>query len=244
MRKVAPRDIAHNPRYEPRLGQETTLYLMLPIDLETAIKAIGLVGVGAIVFAESGLLIGFFLPGDSLLFTAGFLASQGFLDIWLLTVVVTVCAIVGDQVGYVFGKRVGPRLFNREDSIWFHRKHLERAHAFYEKHGGKAIVLARFMPIVRTFAPIVAGMGSMDYGRFVFYNVLGGLLWGVGVTWAGYFLGSLIPDVDKYLLPIIALIVIASVAPSVIHVWRESGDEITAWVRGRLRRDSQAQSEG
>lgn len=209
---------------------------MLHFDLKTFIEAVSYAGVTAIVFAESGLFFGFFLPGDSLLFTAGFLASQGIMDIRLISALCTVAAIVGDSVGYTFGRRVGPRLFNREDSMWFHRKHLERAHAFYAVHGGKAIILARFMPVVRTFAPIVAGAGAMDYRTFLVYNVVGGVLWGMGVTWAGYFLGSLVPDIDKYLLPIIALIIIASVAPSLIHLWRDSGDEITAWVRGRLSR--------
>lgn len=195
---------------------------MLPVDLKTFIEAVGLIGVAAIVFAESGLFFGFFLPGDSLLFTAGFLASQGFFNIWVLSLLCTVMAIAGDSVGYAFGHRVGPALFRREDSRFFKKKHLERAHAFYEQHGGKAIVLARFMPFVRTFAPIVAGMAEMTYPRFLTYNVVGGILWGMGVTWAGYFLGSLIPDVDKYLLPIIAAIVVASVAPSALHVWRET----------------------
>src|SRR5688500_2269708 len=147
---------------------------MLPgVDLRELLIAVGYFGLFAIVFAESGLLVGFFLPGDSLLFTAGLLASGAFgvFDIWLLLPLVAVAAITGDQVGYIFGRRVGPRLFHREDSTWFHKKHLERAHAFYEKHGGKTIILARFLPIVRTFAPIVAGMGAMDYGKFVLYNV-------------------------------------------------------------------------
>jgi membrane-associated protein len=209
----------------------------------TLIQAFGLLGIVAIVFAESGLFFGFFLPGDSLLFTAGFLASQGFFDawggIWTLSFLCGLSAILGDSVGYAFGKRVGPRLFNREDSRWFHKKHLERAHAFYERHGGKAIVLARFMPVVRTFAPIVAGMGSMHYPRFLAYNVLGGLLWGVGLTWAGYSLtGALesigVKDVDKLLLPIVALIIILSVAPGAIHVWHESRGQRTARLGARL----------
>jgi membrane-associated protein len=209
-------------------------------DLEALIRTIGYLGVFAMVFAESGLLIGFFFPGDSLLFTAGFLASVGFFDIWLLSIGCGLAAFAGDQVGYAFGKRVGRRLFQREDSIWFHRKHLERAHAFYEKHGGKAIVLARFVPIVRTFAPIVAGMAEMTYPRFVTYNAVGAVIWGVGVTWAGYFLGSVIPDVDRYLLPIIALIILVSVLPSVIHVWREHGDELLAFARRQLGRGERA----
>lgn len=233
------------PRFDPAPHEalNSTVHLLDPRHL---IEAGGLFLVLAIVFAESGLFFGFFLPGDSLLFTAGFLASQRIPGqdllffqstggIWTLSVLVTIFAILGDSVGYAFGKRVGPRLFAREDSIWFHRRHLEKAHAFYEKHGGKAIVLARFMPIVRTFAPIVAGMADMRYSRFLAFNIIGGIVWGMGLTWAGYFLGSLVPDVDKYLLPIIAVIVIASVLPSAIHVWRDSGDEILAWARTTLR---------
>lgn len=191
------------------------------MDLSHLIQTVGIIGVFAIVFAESGLLIGFFLPGDSLLFTAGFLASQGVFSLPVLLIGCAVCAIVGDSVGYAFGRRVGRRLFMREDSRIFKKKHLLAAEAFYEKHGGKAIVLARFIPIVRTFAPIVAGIGEMDYRRFVSFNIIGGLLWAVGVTIAGYFLGSVIPDVDKYLLPILALIIFVSVLPTALHIWRD-----------------------
>ncbi len=209
---------------------------MVPFDLRTLIETVGLLGVGLIVFAETGLLIGFFLPGDSLLFTAGFLASQGFFNIWALTALTGSMAVVGDSTGYLVGRRAGRALFKREDSRFFKKKHLQRAHAFYEKHGGKAIVLAQFLPIVRTFSPVVAGIAEMPYMRFAIFNVVAALLWGVGVPWTGYFLGSLIPDIDRYLLPIIALIVVASVAPSAIHLWRESGDEILAAVRARLAR--------
>jgi membrane-associated protein len=194
---------------------------LLHPDLAQIIRTIGYLGVFAIVFAESGLFFGFFLPGDSLLFTAGFLASQGVFDIGVLAVGCFIAAVAGDQVGYVFGRRVGRPLFHREDSIFFHRKHLDRAERFYEKHGGKAIILARFMPVVRTFAPIVAGVGEMNYRRFVTFNVVGGALWGVGLTFAGYFFGSMIPDVDKYLLPIIFLIVVISVLPPALHVLRD-----------------------
>ena len=190
-------------------------------DLESFLRTAGYIGVTAIVFAESGVLIGFFFPGDSLLFTAGLLASQGYFNIFLLSVLAAVAAIVGDSVGYAFGRRVGPALFTREESFWFNKRHVERAHAFYEKHGGKAIILARFMPFIRTFAPIVAGIGMMNYTKFLTYNVVGGLLWALGVTWAGYYLGTVVPDIDKYLLPIIAAIVIVSVAPSAFHLWRE-----------------------
>ncbi len=190
-------------------------------DLIKLIESVGYIGLFGIIFAESGLLIGFFLPGDSLLFTAGFLASQGILNIWVLLIGCFLSAVIGDSVGYAFGRRVGRRLFNKEDSVLFHKDHLLKAEAFYEKHGGKAIILARFMPIVRTFAPIVAGIGTMKYERFLFFNVLGGFLWAVGLTLAGFFLGSLIPDVDKYLLPIVVAIVVLSLLPSVIHVLQD-----------------------
>jgi membrane-associated protein len=191
------------------------------LDPQTIIHA-GYVAIAIVIFAECGLLIGFFLPGDSLLFTAGFLASQGLgVDIWVLTVVCALAAAIGPLVGYWYGAWMGPRLFNREDSMWFHKRHLARAHEFYERHGGKALILARFMPIVRTFAPVVAGMAAMTYGRFVVYTVVGAIVWAVGVTWLGYFLGSLIPDAGKYLEYIVALIIIVSIAPPVIHLLRE-----------------------
>jgi len=181
----------------------------------------GHLAIWAIVFAESGLLIGFFLPGDSLLFTAGFLASQNILSIQLLLLGAFICAVVGDNVGYATGHKFGRRLFRREDSWFFHKKHLVSAQKFYEKHGKKAIVLARFMPIVRTFAPIVAGIGAMKYRTFVSYNIIGGFVWTFGITLLGYFLGQLIPDVDKYLLPIILVIVVVSIAPSILHLYQE-----------------------
>lgn len=191
------------------------------MNLETILPTIGYIGITAIVFAESGLLIGFFLPGDSLLFTAGFLASQGIFNIALLCTLSFVAAVVGDSVGYAFGKHIGPRLFTKEDSWLFHKKHLAKAQHFYEKYGVKTIILARFLPVVRTFAPIVAGIGDMHYKTFITYNIIGGLLWAVGVTLAGYFLGQLIPDVDKYLIPIILVIVFISVAPTALHVFQE-----------------------
>ncbi len=198
-------------------------------DLIYLIKTAGYLGLFAIVFAESGLLIGFFLPGDSLLFTAGFLASQGFLDIWLLVVLVFVAAVLGDNVGYAFGFKVGPILFTREESILFHKDHLERARIFYEKYGKKAIILARFMPGIRTFAPILAGVGKMHYPDFMKYNLIGGLLWGVGMPLLGYFLGNTIPNVDRYLIPIIVFIIFLSVLPSIIHVWKEKEERQRIW---------------
>lgn len=191
--------------------------------MEEFIRTVGYVGIFAIIFAESGLLIGFFLPGDSLLFTAGFLASLNppVFSLPVLLVGFFLAAVIGDSVGYAFGRRVGVKLFQRENSLLFDKKNILRAQAFYEKHGGKAIVLARFIPIVRTFAPIVAGIGTMHYPRFLAFNLAGGLLWAVGVTLAGYFLGSAIPDIDRYLLPIVILIVLLSVAPAALHLLRE-----------------------
>lgn len=176
-----------------------------------------------IVFAESGLFFGFFLPGDSLLFSAGILASQGFMNIFLLCIGCFIAAVLGDSVGYWFGHKYGRRFFTKDDSLFFSKNHLVTAEKFYAKHGKKTIILARFVPAVRTFAPIVAGIGNMDYKTFLSYNVVGGFIWGVGMTLAGYFLGSLIPaeEVDKYLLPIIAAIIIISVLPAVHHVWQE-----------------------
>lgn len=190
-------------------------------DLEGLVKAVGLLGVYAIIYAESGIMLGFFLPGDSLLFTAGFLASQDLISLPLLMVGCGIAAILGDSTGYWFGNRVGRRIFAREDSRFFKKKYVYQAQGLYDKHGGKIIVLARFMPIVRTFAPLVAGIGEMPYGRFLLFNVVGGLAWGAGVPLAGYLLGSVIPDVDKYLLPIVVVIVLVSIAPSLIHLWRE-----------------------
>ena len=202
------------------IGPRRQIQLMhipfLDIDLVALIKWAGYVGIFIIIFAECGVFLGLFLPGDSLLFTAGFLASQGHLDLALLILICFVGAILGDNFGYAFGRRVGPAIFRKEDSFFFHKKHLERAAVFYEKHGGKTIILARFMPIVRTFAPILAGVGRMNYRVFVIYNLIGGALWAVGITALGYFLGSVIPGVDKYLLPIVLLIIIVSIMPGII----------------------------
>ena len=206
------------------------------LDLEILIRTIGYVGISAIIFAESGLLIGFFLPGDSLLFTAGFVASQGYLDIRLLVPLCFIAAITGDAVGYAFGHTVGRRLYERPNSRLFRKDHLRQTEAFFARHGGKAVILARFVPVVRTFAPIVAGMGAMRYARFAFFNVIGAVLWAVGLSVAGFFLGSVIPDVDRYLLPIIALIIVASIAPSAFHIWKANRAEIAVWVRRRTGR--------
>lgn len=203
----------------------------MPFDLTTLIRTIGYVGVFGFVFAESGILIGVFLPGDSLLFTAGFLASQGYFNLPILVTGCFIAAVAGVSVGYAFGYRFGRTLFQREDSLIFRKRDLLRAEEFYARHGGKAIVLARFVPIVRTLAPIVAGVGRMDYRRFLLFNVIGALLWAVGITLAGYFLGSMIPDVDRYLLPIIASIIAVSVLPVAVHTVREYRHDVAQYVR-------------
>lgn len=195
--------------------------MLMHFDLQAILPTIGYLGIFAIIFAESGLFFGFFLPGDSLLFTAGFLASQGIFDIHILAVICFVAAVLGDSIGYAFGTRVGKRLFYKTDSFFFHKDNLERANVFYKKHGKKTIILARFMPIIRTFAPIVAGIGDMDYKTFISYNIIGGILWAMGITYGGYFLGSLIPNVDKYLLPIIIAIVFISISPGIYHVFKD-----------------------
>lgn len=187
-------------------------------DLIKLIKTAGYLGLFGIIFAESGLFIGFFLPGDSLLFTAGFLASQGFLNIWILAPLTFIAAVLGDNFGYAFGRKIGSALFTKEDSVLFHKDHLKRAKIFFEAYGAKTLVLARFLPVIRTFAPIVAGVGGMHYPTFFFYNVLGAVLWALGMTWLGYFLGSVIPNIDKYLIPIILGIVIISSLPILFHI--------------------------
>src|SRR3990167_5820535 len=188
---------------------------ILNIDLPILIKTVGYLGIFLIIFAEAGLFFGFFLPGDTLLFTAGLLASQGYFDITLLILFITFAAILGDQVGYLFGIKVGPKIFNHDDSFFFKKRYVADAEKFYKEHGKKAIVLARFMPVVRTFIPILAGVGKMHYRTFVTYNIMGGLLWGTGITLAGYFLGQRIPNVDTYLIPILLLIVFASMLPAI-----------------------------
>lgn len=190
------------------------------VDPEKLLEAFGTIGLFLVVFAESGLLFGFFLPGDSLLFTAGVFAARGDLNFPLILVGCFICAVAGDQVGYAFGNRVGPALFRRPDSRFFKQEYVEKAQSYFERYGPKTIVLARFVPIVRTFAPIVAGVGSMSYRTFVTFNILGGFLWAVGVTSLGYALGNAI-DIDRYLLPVIALIVFLSVLPVAIEIWRE-----------------------
>jgi membrane-associated protein len=179
------------------------------------VQHIGYAGIFAVIFAESGLFFSFFLPGASLLFASGILASQGFFNITALIGTVVLAAVVGDSVGYWFGAWVGPRLYAWKDSRWFHTSSLDRAHALYEKHGGVAIVLARFVPIVRTFAPIVAGIVQMPYVVFLGFNILGSLIWGAGIVCIGYFFGTRIPFVSNHLELILLLVVLITVLPLV-----------------------------
>ncbi len=190
-------------------------------DIEQIVTAGGILLVSLIVFAESGLLIGFFLPGDSLLFAAGLAASQGKFSLLVLILCVVAAAIIGDNVGYSIGRRAGPRLFKKKDGILFRQEYLEKAESFYEKHGGKTIILARFTPIVRTFAPMVAGASKMPRERFMFFNVLGGVVWGAGMPLLGYFIGSRIPHLDKYMEQVLIAVVVVSLGLSVLHVLKD-----------------------
>lgn len=182
------------------------------------ILAFGYIALFATVFAESGLFFGFFLPGDSLLFTAGLFAAKGDLNIVWICLGCFVAAVLGDQVGYWFGAKVGKTLYSRKDSFFFRHEHIEKTKAFYAKHGKSTIILARFAPIVRTFAPIVAGVAEMDYGTFLRYNIIGGLLWAIGIPLLGYWLGNVIPNIDAYLLPILVVIVVISLIPAALHL--------------------------
>jgi membrane-associated protein len=175
-----------------------------------------------IVFAETGLLIGFFLPGDSLLFTAGVLAGQSRLDLWLLLPGAFIAAVAGDQVGYMIGHRAGPRLFRKPDSRLFKQEYVARTHEFFEHHGSKAVVLARFVPVVRTFMPVLAGVGRMERRLFTIYNLIGAFIWAVGVTLLGFALGNAIgSNIDTYLLPLIALVIVISLIPVYVE-WRRT----------------------
>jgi membrane-associated protein len=192
------------------------------IDPQQILRSFGTIGLFLIIFAESGLLFGFFLPGDSLLFTAGLFAAKGDLNLAVILVGTFAAAVLGDQVGYAFGRKVGPSIFRRPNSKLFKQEYIQRADAFFESHGAKTILLARFVPIVRTFAPILAGVGTMRYRTFLMYNLIGGFLWAIGVTTLGYLLGDQIgaDNIDKYLLPIIALVIFVSVLPAVFEVLR------------------------
>ena len=209
---------------------------MIPgVDLIDFIKLVTIFGVAAVVFAESGLLIGFFLPGDSLLFTTGFLIHAGILDvnIHLAVLIIFIAAVLGDSVGYAFGRRAGPRIFKKQDARLFKQEYIVKAQEFYEKHGGKAIIIARFVPIVRTFAPIVAGASQMHYRRFLAFNVIGAFLWAAGVTYIGFFLGAWFEsmgwEIDHVLLPVIAIIILISVLPPAIHIFKSKKNRDALW---------------
>jgi membrane-associated protein len=196
-------------------------------DVEALVRVGGLMALIAIVFVETGLFVGFFLPGDSLLVTAGLFAARGDLSLWSIFLFVSLAAIVGDTVGYTIGARTGPKIFTREDSLLFHKKHLITTKEFYDRYGGVTIIIARFMPIVRTFAPLVAGVGGMEYRRFVFYNIAGGIGWVVSMTSLGYFLGKAVPGIDRHIHVVIAVVIFLSLLPAIIKLARD---------RWRLRR--------
>jgi len=189
--------------------------------LDDLIRWGGYVVLFAIVFTETGLLIGFFLPGDSLLITAGVVAAAGGLNIWWLNLVLCIAAITGDSVGYAIGWRLGPRLFTRPLSLLFNPKHIERTRRFYDRHGSKTIVIARFVPIIRTFAPVVAGVGQMEYRRFVFYNIAGGIGWVTSMTWAGYLLGSAVPNIGDHIHIVVGIVILLSLIPIFVELIRE-----------------------
>ena len=196
-------------------------------DVQGLIQWGGTLLVCVIVFVETGLFVGFFLPGDSLLVTAGVFSAAGVLKIGYLAPLVTLCAIAGDQLGYWIGRRGGQALYKRRDSAFFKRRHLDRAHSFYEKYGGKTVILARFMPIVRTFCPPVAGAAQMRYARYVAFDVVGGCCWGAGLVLAGYFLGSVVPNIGQRIHWVIAVVVILSFIPAVIGVIRSHSRRIS-----------------
>lgn len=220
--------------------------MLFGLELEEVIRAIGVLGIAAIVFAESGLLIGFFLPGDTLLFTAGFLAHDGIIgvNVHLMVAILFVAAVLGDNVGYWFGKKAGPRIFKREDSILFHKENLQRAEKFYEKWGPITLVIARFTPVVRTFAPIVAGVGKMDYKKFMFYNLFGGLLWTTSITYLGYYGGAFLEangiDVEALVVPVILFAVLVSVASPLLHIIRDPKSRNMVLRRLGIKKDNQA----
>jgi len=189
-------------------------------DLPGLVQWAGLLGLTIIVFSETGLLVGVFLPGDSLLVTAGLLAARGYLDVYTLAPALTLAAICGNSVGYSIGRATGPRVFRRENSLFFNKKHAIRAHEFYEKYGRKTIVLAQFMPIIRTFAPVVAGVAGMKFRTFITFNVMGAVLWIWSMLGIGYFLGSYIPGIDRHIEIVVIIVVFISILPGLIGGYR------------------------
>lgn len=201
-------------------------------NLPELVQWAGLFGLAAIVFSETGLLVGVFLPGDSLLVTAGLLSARGYLNVYTLVPVLTVAAICGNSVGYFIGRATGPRIFNRENGLFFNKKHAIRAHEFYEKYGRKTIVLAQFMPIIRTFAPVVAGVGGMKFRTFIAFNIIGAVSWIWSMISIGYFLGSYIPGIDQHIEIVVVVVVFISLLPGLISWYRgrraNSGDGSSA----------------
>jgi len=201
--------------------------MLFGANLTDVIHAIGVIGIAAIIFAESGMMVGFFLPGDTLLFTAGFLAQQGTLgiNIHLLVFILFVAAVLGDNIGYFLGHKYGRKLFRKPDSAFFHKENLERAESFYKKYGAATVILARFVPIVRTFAPVVAGISSMTYRTFLMFDLLGGLLWTASVTYLGYFGGSFLQshgiNVEALVIPVIVIVTLITASSPLLHMLRE-----------------------
>ena len=183
-------------------------------DILSIVQSAGYLGIFGIILAESGLIFGSFFPGDSLLFMAGVLAGKGFLSLPVVGAIIFIAAVLGNSVGYASGRFFGPKIFKREDSFFFHKDYLERTKNFYKHHGTKTIILARFIPIVRTLAPIFAGIGHMPYNTFITYNIIGAALWSFGLTSVGYLLGNIVPDIDRYIIPIVILIIVVSLIPT------------------------------
>ncbi|MBP7767419.1 VTT domain-containing protein [Candidatus Saccharibacteria bacterium] len=207
------------------------------LDVNQLIQSGGILIIALIVFAESGLLIGFFLPGDSLLFAAGLYASQGNFSLFWLIIAIISAAVIGDNVGYNIGKKAGPRIFRKKDGIIFRKEYLQKAEEFYELHGCKTIIIARFTPIVRTFAPVVAGASNMDRQKFMAYNVIGGVLWGAGIPVLGYLIGNKLPHLDKYIEMVVVSVVVLSIVISAVHVLKdkETRTKIRAAFRTKIK---------
>jgi len=193
-------------------------------DVRGLVQAGGYIGLAIIVFIETGLMVGFFLPGDSLLVTAGLFAAKGDLNIVFLNLLLMACAIAGDATGYFIGKKLGPALFRKEDSLLFKKKHLIATHEFYERHGGKTIIIARFIPVIRTFAPVVAGMAGMGYRRFALFNIIGGVAWVFSMTMLGYLLVTIFPATERHIEKVIIIVIFLSILPGIIE-----------WLRARMR---------
>jgi membrane-associated protein len=193
------------------------------LPLSELISAAGYVGIAAMVFCESGLPFGFIFPGDSLLFASGLFAAQGYFNIGLLIAIIVISAIAGDSVGYWIGKKIGPHIFTKDDSFWFNKKHLARTEAFYTKYGMSAVILARFVPVVRAFVPIFAGVGCMPYKKFLAYNIFGAFIWGAGIPLLGYAVGNVVPNAEQYILPLVLVVIVVSFIPIAIQLVKSIG---------------------